>query len=101
MAYTTNDWNSGFTGTVTVTNTGGAPVSPWTLRWSFTGGQRVTQSWSAGVAQSGADVTATGESWSTALPAGGSVSFGFNATHPGSNPRPAAFTLNGAPCTAG
>jgi hypothetical protein len=26
------------------------------------------------------------------------VSFGFNGTHSGSNPRPAAFTLNGSAC---
>ncbi|MDY7090610.1 MAG: cellulose binding domain-containing protein [Actinomycetota bacterium] len=99
MNYTTNDWNTGFTGTVSVTNTGAAPVSPWTLTWTFTGGQTVTQAWSARVTQSGSAVTASGESWSSTLAPGASASFGFNGSHPGANPRPAAFALNGATCT--
>jgi hypothetical protein len=32
------------------------------------------------------------------LAAGASTSFGFNATHTGSNPRPTSFTLNGTTC---
>ncbi|GID31616.1 glycoside hydrolase family 3 N-terminal domain-containing protein [Paractinoplanes brasiliensis] len=99
VKYTTNDWNTGFTGTVSVTNTGSTPVSPWTLTWSFTGGQTITQAWSARVTQSGSAVTASGESWSSTLAPGASASFGFNGSHPGTNPRPAAFALNGATCT--
>jgi beta-glucosidase len=98
VGYTTSDWSNGFTATVAVTNTSAA-LSAWSLQWTWPGGQKVTQAWSARVAQSGATVTATGEAWNTALPAGGSVSFGFNASHTGTNPRPAAFTLNGVPCT--
>ncbi|MEV4283758.1 glycoside hydrolase family 3 N-terminal domain-containing protein [Actinoplanes xinjiangensis] len=101
VLYTTNDWSSGFTGTVAVTNTGTAALNPWTLTWGFTGGQTVTQSWSARVTQSGPAVSATGEAWSAALAPGATVSFGFNGSHPGSNLRPAAFTLNGATCTTG
>ncbi|MFC7531728.1 glycoside hydrolase family 3 N-terminal domain-containing protein [Actinoplanes sp. GCM10030250] len=98
VRYTTNDWTSGFTGTVALTNTGTTAITPWTLTWSFTGGQTVTQAWSARVTQSGPAVTATGETWSATLAAGATVSFGFNGSHPGTNPRPAAFTLNGAAC---
>ena len=98
VAYATNDWNTGFTGTVTVTNTGTTTLNPWTLQWSFTAGQRITQAWSARVTQSGAAVTATGEAWSASLAPGASVNFGFNGTHTGSNPRPTSFTLNGAAC---
>jgi beta-glucosidase len=98
VGYTTSDWSNGFTATVTVTN-GPAALSAWSLQWTWPAGQNVTQAWSARVTQSGSTVTATGESWNSALPAGGSVSFGFNAGYTGSNPRPAAFTLNGSPCT--
>ena len=45
-------------------------------------------------------VTARNESWNPSLPAGGTLSLGFNATYSGANPRPASFTLNGAPCTS-
>jgi beta-glucosidase len=99
VRYTTNDWNTGFTGTVALTNTGTTAVNPWSLQWTFTGGQTVTQSWSARVTQTGATVTATGEAWSTSLAPGATISFGFNGAHSGSNPRPAAFTLNGGACT--
>jgi cellulase/cellobiase CelA1 len=99
VAWTSNDWSTGFTGTVRVTNTGTQAVNPWSLQWAFTAGQTVTQAWSARVTQSGTAVTATGESWSTSIAPGASLSFGFNGTHSGSNPRPAAFTLNGSACT--
>jgi beta-glucosidase len=98
VSWTSNDWNTGFTGTVRVTNTGTQAVNPWSLQWSFTAGQTVTQSWSARVTQAGAAVTATGESSNATLAPGASVSFGFNGSHAGSNPRPAAFTLNGGAC---
>jgi beta-glucosidase len=98
VSYTTNDWSTGFTGTVSVTNTGTTTINPWSLQWSFAAGQTVTQAWSARLTQAGAVVTAVGESWSAALSPGASVSFGFNGAHQGSNPRPASFTLNGAAC---
>jgi beta-glucosidase len=99
VTWTTNDWGTGFTGNVTVTNTGTATLSPWSLRWTFTAGQAVTQGWSAQITQAGATVTATGESWSAGLPPGTSATFGFNATRGTDNPRPSSFTLNGTPCT--
>src|SRR5262245_43583370 len=44
--YTTNDWNTGFTATVTIHNLGD-PLSSWNLGWTFPdSGQRVTQGWS-------------------------------------------------------
>ena len=98
VRYTTNDWSTGFTGTVAVTNTGTTAVSPWTLTWTFSGGQSITQAWSARVTQTGSVVTATGEAWSAALAPGATVSFGFNGSHGGTNPRPASYSLNGATC---
>lgn len=99
VTWSTSDWSTGFTGTVTVANTGSAALNPWTLRWTFSAGQTVTQAWSARVTQSGATVTAVGEPWNTGLSAGASLTFGFNATSSGSNPRPASFTLNDTACT--
>ncbi|WP_144119511.1 glycoside hydrolase family 9 protein [Catellatospora sichuanensis] len=101
VTYGSNDWSNGFTGNVTVKNTGTATINGWTLRFSFTAGQQVTQSWSSKYTQTGADVAITNESWNGTLAPGASTSFGFNATHTGSNPRPAAFTVNGATCTIG
>ncbi|MEV6494764.1 glycoside hydrolase family 48 protein, partial [Actinoplanes sp. NPDC051633] len=97
ITYATNDWNNGFTANVTIHNLGD-PLTSWNLGWAFTGGQRVTQGWSATVTQTGTQVSATNAAWNGGVPTGGTVSFGFNGTHTGSNPKPAAFTLNGTTC---
>ncbi|HEX5202846.1 MAG TPA: glycoside hydrolase family 3 N-terminal domain-containing protein [Actinoplanes sp.] len=99
VAWTTNDWGTGFSANVTVTNTGTTTLNPWSLQWTFTAGQSVIQGWSARITQSGAAVTATGESWNASLPPGASATFGFNATRGSANPAPSSFTLNGTPCT--
>ncbi|MEV2201580.1 glycoside hydrolase family 6 protein [Streptomyces fradiae] len=96
----TNEWSSGFGANVTVTNTGD-PVSGWTLEWSFGGNQQVTQHWNAGITQSGAAVTAKNVSWNGSLATGASASFGFNASHSGTNAVPAVFKLNGVTCNGG
>ena len=99
VAYSTSDWGSGFTASVTLTN-GPTAINGWTLTFPYAAGQRVTQAWSAAVTQSGTQVTATNTSWNGSLSPGATVTFGFNATSTGSNPRPATFTLNGTACTA-
>jgi endo-1,4-beta-xylanase len=101
VTYGVNQWNTGFTANVTVKNNGTAPVSGWTLKWTFAPGQTVTQAWNATVTQSGTAVTATNVSYNGTIAAGGTTSFGFNANWSGSNPAPTGFTLNGAACTTG
>ncbi|MFL9655282.1 cellulose 1,4-beta-cellobiosidase [Streptomyces sp. PB17] len=92
-----NDWGSGFTAAVTVTNNGAA-TSSWLLGWTYAGSQKVTNSWNAKVTQSGSAVTAANESYNGTLSTGGSASFGFQGTYSGSNAIPATFTLNGVTC---
>jgi endoglucanase len=99
ITWSTNDWSTGFTATVTITNTGTTPINAWSLVWPFANGQRVTQVWAATVTQPATQVTATNAGWNGLIPPGGSVSFGFNGTHTGSNPRPTSFALNGVSCT--
>jgi chitodextrinase len=101
VAYTVNQWSSGFTANVTVTNTGGSALNGWALTWSYGGNQQVTNAWNATVTQSGSAVTARNASHNGAIPAGGSTSFGFNGNYSGSNPAPSNFALNGAACTTG
>ena len=83
-----SDWGSGFTATVTVTNKGTAAIKSWQVAWTYAGNQKVTNAWNGTVTQSGAAVTATGVSWNSAIPVGGSSSFGFQATYSGSNAAP-------------
>ncbi|MFS0703841.1 PHB depolymerase family esterase [Cellulomonas sp. 179-A 9B4 NHS] len=94
-----NQWNTGFTATVTVRNTGTAAVTGWTLTWAFPSGQQVTQAWSSVVTQSGAQVSARPAAWNGTIPAGGSVQIGFNGTHTGTNGTPTGFALNGTACS--
>src|SRR5690349_2781256 len=88
-----NQWDTGFTAAVTVTNNGAAK-SAWSVKWSYAGNQKVTSGWNAKITQSGTAVTANNETYNGSLAAGGSVSFGFNGTYSGSNAVPAAFTLD-------
>ncbi|MGW3354959.1 glycoside hydrolase family 6 protein [Streptomyces bungoensis] len=92
-----NQWDTGFTANVTVTNNA-ASKSGWTVKWSYAGNQKVTSAWNAKVTQSGAAVTAANESYNGSLANGGSVSFGFQGTYSGTNAVPATFTLDGTTC---
>lgn len=92
-----NQWDTGFTTAVTVTNNGAAK-STWAVKWSYAGNQKITNGWNAKFSQSGAAVTAANESYNGTLAAGGSISFGFNASYSGSNALPTTFTLDGVTC---
>ncbi|MFF9003448.1 glycoside hydrolase family 6 protein [Streptomyces achromogenes] len=92
-----NQWSTGFTAAVTLTNNAPAKSS-WSLKWSYAGDQKVTSGWNAKLSQSGNAVTAANESYNGALATGGSVSFGFQGTYSGTNAVPATFTLDGVAC---
>ena len=99
VAYSASSWNTGFTASIKVTNTGTTAISNWTLGFSFANGQTITQGWSADWSQSGAAVTGKGLSWNSTLAPGASTDIGFNGSHSGTNNAPTAFTINGASCT--
>ena len=97
-----NQWPGGFTGSVTITNTGSTTLNGWTLAFAFPdSSQKVSQGWSAAWLQSGQQVTAANLSWNSSLAAGASTGIGFNGTFASSNPVPSSFTLNGTICTKG
>lgn len=100
VGYTTNDWGTGFTAAVTITNRGPA-VNGWTLTYSYTGNQQLTGGWNGRWTQSGKSVTVTGESWNAALATGASVQAGAQFAYSGTNVAPTAFTLNGTACNGG
>ncbi|WP_406395868.1 glycoside hydrolase family 6 protein [Streptomyces sp. NBC_00882] len=92
-----NQWDTGFTAAVTVTNNTTAKSS-WSLKWAYAGNQKVTSGWNAKISQSGTAVTAANESYNGTLATGGSVSFGFQGSYSGTNAVPATFTLDGVTC---
>ncbi|WP_214105715.1 glycoside hydrolase family 9 protein [Acrocarpospora catenulata] len=94
------DWAGGFNSQITITNTGSTPIDGWTLRWAWTGDQKVSQqNWVADISQSGASVTAKNLSYNSKIMPGQTTTFGFiGETAGGANPNPGLFTLNGKAC---
>ncbi|MET9730758.1 cellulose binding domain-containing protein [Streptomyces sp. NPDC006458] len=90
------EWPDGFQATVTVTTE--QALDDWRLTWSFPDGQRVTRMWDADFTQQGSHVAATATSYNRAVPAGGTLSFGFLGSRSGANGPAAGFALNGKVC---
>jgi endoglucanase len=99
VAYSMYDWGSGATVSITIKNNGTTAIDGWRLVWQFAGNQKITNLWNATYTQSGTEVTVNNESYNAAIPAGGSISFGFNLNYNGTNNKPTAFTVNGSSCT--
>ena len=93
----TNDWSSGFQGSIDITNNGPA-LSSWTFGFAFLGDQKVSSGWNGIWTQSGHNVTVTNASWNGTLGANASMTLGFTATYSGTNESPALFTFNGVDC---
>ena len=93
----TNQWPGspgGFQASVTV-KAGNAPISRWTVGWTFANGQTITQLWSGALTTSGSAVTVTNMPYNGSVPANGTTTFGFTGTWNG--------TTNAVPtltCTA-
>jgi expansin (peptidoglycan-binding protein) len=83
---TTSSWQGGFQGEVTVTNSGSAPTTGWTVTLTNPGGQSISQIWNATMTVNGSVVTAKNVSYNGALPAAGSTTFGFLGSGSGSPP---------------
>ena len=94
----TNEWPDGFQADVRLTNTGSAPWNGWTLNWSFTDGQKVTQLWNASHTQTGPAVSVRNTDWNGTVAPGSSAAFGFTGSRTGANARPAAFVLGDRTC---
>ncbi len=97
-----NDWGSGATVNVIITNGSASVINGWTLTWTFSGNQIISSLWNGTFTQSGAAVSVTNLSYNGTIAAsGGTVNFGFNLNYSGSNSAPTAFALNGTACGGG
>jgi chitodextrinase len=84
-----NQWNPGFSDTITVVNTGSSATHAWTVKWTWANGQTVTNFWNAKITQSGAAVTALNETYDGAIAPGANTTFGVQGTWSGANSVPA------------
>jgi endoglucanase len=89
---TQSEWSGGFVGSVTVTNTGAAALTGWTVTFTFGGDQTVTSEWNATLSQSIEYVTATSMSYNGSVAVGANTSFGFQGTWSSSDAVPASLT---------
>ncbi len=93
-----SEWPGGFQGEITIRNTGTAAISGWKLVFAFANGQTVSNMWGGTPTQSGATVSVANVSYTSTIPASGSVAVGFTANKGSVNTVPTAFTLNGSTC---
>jgi len=92
-----NDWGSGANVNVLIINNSSSSLNNWTLKWTFSGNQKISSLWNGSYTQSDNIVTVKNVSYSATIPPnGGSVNFGFNMSYSGTNQKPTDFTLNGA-----
>jgi GH35 family endo-1,4-beta-xylanase len=96
VSYIQNDWGSGATVSVTITNNGATAINGWTLGWTFSGNQKIANMWNGRYTQNGTSVSVTNQSYNSTIPTRGTVSFGFNISYSGTNAKPTSFTLNGS-----
>jgi poly(hydroxyalkanoate) depolymerase family esterase len=99
VVYGMNAWNTGFTASVTITNTSTSAVNGWSLVFTLPSGQTITSGWNATYSPTSGQVTARNVSYNGSLAAGASTNIGFQATHTGNTAKPSSFTLNGTACT--
>ncbi|MGI9176352.1 MAG: cellulose binding domain-containing protein, partial [Pirellulales bacterium] len=87
----TNGWTGGFTGEMTVANTRSDAVAGWTLEFDLDA--TITTLWNASIlSRTGSRYVVTAATWNSAVAAGGSTGFGFQASGtPGSTPRNRRF----------
>ncbi|WP_404196798.1 cellulase family glycosylhydrolase [Streptomyces tauricus] len=93
-----SEWPGGFQGEITIRNTGTAAIGGWKLVFAFANGQTVSNMWGGTPTQSGATVSVANASYTSTIPASGSVAVGFTANKGSVNTVPTAFTLNGSTC---
>ena len=85
-----NEWSTGLTGEIVVTNSGTSAVNGWNIGWQYNT-NRVSSSWNAQV--SGANpYTASNLSWNGTLQPGASATFGFQVDKRGGSAEVPTFT---------
>jgi aryl-phospho-beta-D-glucosidase BglC (GH1 family) len=95
-----NDWGSGFTGNIAITNTASSAINGWTLQFDFA--PSVTQIWNAQiVSHTGNHYVVKDLGYNATIGSQQTTSFGFNGAPGRLTTRPANYVLNGVPIGGG
>lgn len=92
----TNEWNTGATGEIRITNSTSAAINGWSVNWQYASANRLSGSWNATVSGTN-PYTATNLSWNGTLQPGGTATFGFQMNKNGAAAE--IPTINGAVCS--
>jgi len=87
-----NEWNTGATAAITITNTSTRAINGWTVGWQYTT-NRLSSSWNANVSGSN-PYTASNISWNGTIQPGQSVQFGFQVDKRGGSAERPTITGN-------
>ncbi len=87
----TSQWQNGFVGEVTVRNAGTTGINGWTVTWTFTNGQTISNVWNGALTASGSAITVRNMSYNATIGAGGSTVFGLQASYNGVNGAPTSI----------
>lgn len=91
----TEDWGSGFTGEIKITNTQSLTLASWILEFDFAG--QISSIWNAKILdQVGTRYRIQAENWNGTLAPGASVSFGFVGSRASTAVVPTNFLFTGA-----
>lgn len=96
--YKANDWGSGFSTELTVTNRSTAAIAGWTLTYAYAGNQQPTNGWNGTWSQSGKNITVKNAAWNGSIAAGAAVTTGAQFSYSGTNAAPTSFAVNGTAC---
>lgn len=91
-----NEWNTGFTGAVRITNNGTSAINGWTVTWSYSDGTTLTNSWNATVTGSN-PYSATNLNWNNVIQPGQSVEIGIQGNK-GTSSAAQIPVITGAAC---
>jgi endoglucanase len=91
-----NEWSTGFTGAVRITNNSISAINGWTVTWSYSDGSKLTNSWNATVSGSN-PYSATNLSWNNMIQPGQSVEVGIQGNK-GSSATAQIPVISGSVC---
>ena len=90
-----SDWGQGFTGNISITNTGNDDLNDWVLEFDFP--YEITNIWNAEiVSHEGDRYTIRNAGWNGDIAEGSSASFGFNASPGNVTEPPTNYAIEGA-----
>ena len=95
----TQDWGTGYQGSVRVTNNSGRAIDPWSVTVPYANG--ISSAWDATAAPTADGYRFSGPTWSTALASGSSATFGFVGSPRGGALVPGSCSIAGGTCSIG